>query len=368
MIKQRLTKRFRLIATLSVVLAGLWAIARVGFGTIPGISSAANNAFGWPTNELAQYSAFSATSPTGAVVFTILGRDEPSYFLVIHLVAVAVAIALTLWVVAAMTPLNSRQMSMRLVLLSPWVALLFIFVGSYDPFTIIGFALLLWSWKTNKKLLVVCAGIYLGFQHFEQSVFAVLAAVFIVQALRNKLPRDLLQRRQIVSTFAGIIIGKILLTVILDFGSDSDLFGRSAFWSAEWIRISLVTSANFWAVFLLSLFAGSWALVVATAFSVNRRRQIYFLGGIGICLLPALVTLDHTRVFVMTSMISLTLITIAFARTIETSKSRNVIIVESMAWLIVPMSVWVGMDGTPYLNPAGSIDQFIIFINQFNNL
>ena len=58
--------KFSTITKVLVVLSGVWAIGRVGLSTIPGLSSAANNAFGWPFNELSQYSAFSATSPVTA--------------------------------------------------------------------------------------------------------------------------------------------------------------------------------------------------------------------------------------------------------------------------------------------------------------
>lgn len=359
---------FSLITKILVVLSGLWAIGRVGVSTIPGLSSAADNAFGWPFNELTQYSAFSATSPVGSIVFTLMGRNDPRVFLGMHVVAVVVAVAVMLWWVKLLTPRTTRLMALRLVFLSPWVALLLIFLGSYDPFTVIGFGLLLLALKTNKSILVLLAGLLLGFQHFEQSVFAVIAAFLTAIALRERLPIGYLQLRKFVFTFIGLILGKLLLTLILTLSSSSGAFGRSAFWSAEWIRMSLVTSVNFWSVLLLSLFAGSWGLVVVTGLSVQRRQQFTLFVAFLTCLVPALITLDHTRVFVMSSLMALSIITVAFARSSNSIRPKEFIYVEALAWLIVPITVWVSMDATPYLHPVGSLDQLIIFYNQVLNL
>lgn len=360
--------KFTTIAKILVVLSAVWAIGRVGLSTIPGISSAADNAFGWPFNELSQYSAFSATSPVGSILFTLMGRNDPRIFLGLHVVALVVAVLAMLWWVKLMTPRSTRLMAFRLVFLSPWVALLLIFLGSYDPFTVIGFVLLLLAWKTSKPVLVLGASFLLGFQHFEQSFFAVIAAFLTAIALRERLPAGYIQPKQFVFALSGLVFGKLALTLILTLSSSSGAFGRSAFWSAEWLRMSLVTSVNFWAVLFLSLFAGSWGLVVATSLSVQRRQQFLLLAAFLLCLIPALITLDHTRVFVMSSVMALSIITVAFARSSETFKSKESIYVEVLAWVIVPISVWVGMDATPYLHPVGSLDQLIIFYNQLVSL
>lgn len=360
--------KFSVMALLLVVASVFWAVARVGLSTIPGIATAADSAFGWPSNDLSQYSAFSATSPIGSLIFTLIGNSDPVVFLGLHLVALVAALVLMLWWVAAMTPRSSRLMAFRLVILSPWVALLLIFLGSYDPFTVIGFALVLLSWTYNKTLLIFLAGVIVGFQHFEQSLFAVIAAYLVIVALRDHLPSNFLILRQFLFTLSGLIFGKLALTLILTVSSESGAFGRGAFWTAEWFRISFVTSVNFWAVFLLSLFAGSWGLIVVTTLSVRRKQQATLFAAFVLCLLPAVLTLDHTRVFVMTSMLSLSVMTVVFARSANQLSRKDFVYVEALAWLIVPLSVWVGMDGTPYLHNVGSLDQLIIFYNQVTSL
>jgi hypothetical protein len=368
MASQKVRSNFTVIALALVAASMLWAVTRVGLSTIPGIATAADSAFGWPFKELSQYSAFSATSPIGSLIFTVIGNSDPVVFLGLHVVALVVALVLTLWWVAALTPRSSRLMAFRLVILSPWVALLLIFLGSYDPFTVIGFALVLLSWTYNKTLLILLAGVILGFQHFEQSVFALLAAYLVVVALPDRLPPDFVSPKKILFTLSGLISGKLALTLILTLSSESGAFGRGAFWTAEWFRISFVTSVNFWAVFLLSLFAGSWGLIVVVSLSVRRKQQAILFVAFLLCLIPAVLTLDHTRVFVMTSMLSLSIITVAFARSIDLFSSRDFVYVEVLAWLVVPLSVWVGMDGTPYLHNVGSLDQLIIFYNQVTSL
>jgi hypothetical protein len=365
---EKVRNSFPLIALLLVVASVFWAVARVGLSTIPGIATAADSAFGWPFNDLAQYSAFSATSPIGSLIFTIIGNNDPVVFLGLYSIALVAALVLTLWWVAVMTPRSSRLMAFRLVILSPWVAILLIFLGSYDPFTIIGFALVLLSWTYKKTLLIFLAGVVIGFQHFEQSSFAVIAVYLVIVALRYRLPVNFLSLRQLIFTLSGLISGKLALTFILTVSSESGAFGRGAFWTAEWFRISLVTSVNFWAVFLLSLFAGSWGLIVVTTLSVRRKQQATLLAAFVLCLIPAVFTLDHTRVFVMTSMLSLSIITVVFARSVNQFGRKDFVYVEALAWLIVPLSAWVGMDGTPYLHNVGSLDQLIMFYNQVRSL
>lgn len=364
----QIRRKFSIAAILLVVLTSLWAIGRVGLGTIPGLSSASANAFGWPFNELSEYSAFSATSPLGSLIFTLLGSNDPKVFLGLHVLAVVTAITLTLWWVTLMVPRESRLLGFRLLILSPWVALLLIFLGSYDPFTVIGFALLLLAWNFNRGPMIVVAAGIIGFQHFEQGIFAASAAFLTAIALRERLPAKYIDRRKYLMTLLGLVAGKIILTLILTESSSSGAFGRGAFWTAEWFRISIVTSINFWAVLLLSLFAGSWGLIVVTALSLEKRQKSILFFAFVLCFFPSLIVLDHTRVFVMTSMMALSIITVAFVSSKEIFSKKEFYYVEALAWLIVPVSVWVGMDGTPYLNPVGSLDQLIIFYNQVLNL
>jgi len=366
--KEKVRSQFPVIPLALLVASAFWALSRVGLSTIPGITIAGDSAFGWPFKDLSKYSAFSATSPIGSIIYTFIGKNDLLVFLGLHVVALVVAVVLILWWMAIVTPQSSRLMAFRLVILSPWVALLFIFLGSYDPFTIIGFALVLMSWTYSNTLLIFLAGVFLGFQHFEQAIFSVLAAYLVVVVFRDRIPLKALNSKGLYFTLGGLIFGKFTLTLILTVSTESGAFGRGAFWTAEWFRISLITSVNFWAVFLLSLFAGSWGLIVVVSLSARRKQRVILLAAFFLCLIPALFTLDHTRVFVMTSILSLTIITAVFARSTELFSSRDFVYVEALAWLIVPVSIWVGMDGTPYLHNVGSLDQLIMFYNQVAGL
>jgi len=349
-------------------MAALWAIGRVGFGTIPGLPVAASNAFGWPSNVLSEYSAFAATSPIGAAIFTAIGINDPKVFLLLHMFVAIMAVGLTLWSVFLMLPKGGGSSAFRLVILSPWVALLVIFLGSYDPFTVLAFSLLLLAWRSRHLTVTFLTGVILGFQHFEQSVFAVIAASLTAFALKDRLPPDLSSIKKFLATLGGLVSGKLVLTVILINSPVSEAFGRSTYWTLEWFRISLVTSVNFWAVFLLSLFAGSWGLILFTVSRIERQQRWILFAALIVCLVPAVITLDHTRVFVMISMLSLTLVTIAAFRDSSFAGSKERKLIEALAWVIVPITLWVSMDGTPYLNQVGSLDQMIIFISEFGNL
>lgn len=355
--------RFKYTSIVLVFLSCVWAVLRVGLGQIPGLDSAADNAFGWPNVSLSEFSAFAATSPTGALTYTVLGQRNPHVFLLIHVVAVVIAISLAVMWVRNMSDPEKRNRSTRLVVLSPWVAMLFIFLGSYDPFTIIGFTLLLWSWQNRYSYWSFAAGIFLGFQHFEQAFLGIVGAALVLMAVGDSFDRRYASRRHIIVSLTGVVLGKVLLTLILTMGSDTGAFGRSSYWTLEWIRISVVTSINFGAVFLLSLFAGLWALVIYVYLGTPRKRKHFLILAFLVCFLPAFITLDHTRVFVMVSFMGLMLLIVSVSQRGFKLPRRAGNLIEVMAWIVVPISVWVGMDGSPYLYQVGSLDQLIIFMN-----
>ena len=357
--------RAPLVQAALLLAAILWAIMRVGIGAITGVADAASNAFGWPSNELSDYSAFTSSSPVGAIIFTSIGNSGERFYLLLHAVATLVSIIVILSFVWCMASGLGRTSAIRVTILSPWVALLIIFLGSYDPFTIFGFGLLLWSLRSKSWVLSLLAGFYLGFQHFEQSVVAIVAVSLVIIAVRENLPHRFARREQLIGALAGAISGKIILTIILEKSSDSETFGRSVYWTGEWFRISAITSVNFGAVFLMSLFAGLWGLV-GYVFIRSAVRERLFLGlAFFVLLVPAILTLDHTRVFVMGSMLSLTVLTISVYRNGSEPSGPTIKLLELLAWIIIPISVWVGMDGTPYLHPVGSLDQLIIFVRQW---
>jgi len=99
------------------------------------------------------------------------------------------AIALMcVWVSTSIDLRMQRARGARLMLLTPMTAILFLSIGSYDPYTVIGFALGLFAWRRNSLPLMTLAGAYMGFQHFEQSLVAVTAVGLLTTGLAGGFP------------------------------------------------------------------------------------------------------------------------------------------------------------------------------------
>jgi hypothetical protein len=317
-----------------LVIAFLWALLRSGFTMNPVPADMVAAALAWPDRYGDWMTQFYSDSPLYIIAFKALGLSSNIDLVRLGFSAGVASIAvLTTWMVFA-TECDGAWRAGRLIILSPIPAVIFISIGSYDPFTLLAWGFTLWVWLSGRRWLLVVVASILGFQHFEQTLMGSVALLLSWHAVRHYLPTRL-NRLSPVWTIPGIFVGKGILvaTLLLDGQSAASRSEWLQHYVWEWAKVAIVTGP-----FLLwSLFAGLWALVVAVWLRTeSRRSRLLLLAAFSVGLFATMVSGDRPRVFVLVSAPSLALLVITFIRqTQDSPRERN--IVEVVAWLAPPI-------------------------------
>jgi hypothetical protein len=260
-----------------------------------------------------------------------------------HIVAILLAITLLATWAARNTITGDRWAAARFVLLSPITAVLLITIGLYDPFTVLGVTAGLWAWTHGNKFLLLLAGIYLGFQHFEQGllVLAIWSLAFV--SLREQLPERLMKLRLPLLFLPGLVMGKIILMIALVLQGLPALQGRSSVFS-NYLLTALNAGAGNFPAYVWFSFAGLWLLVIISFLRMTETKsRILMISAIALAVLFSLVTVDTIRVTVIITL-PLALLLIVARRT--NTGSRELVpapVTEGVMWLATPtpMQPWL---------------------------
>ena len=351
-----------------ILLAVLWAFYRVGPQTSIALADDAARARAWPNPELDGLNSYTRTSPIGPILYKLTGSESAGVYISIHLLAIFLAITLiSFWIYRHTTLKLNKVRGVRFMILGPVVGMLFISIGNYDPFTVIGFALALFAWRKNSRVGLIFAGLYLGFQHFEQGFVAIIAWSIAAVALRDLPPLDS-TRWNPIWALPGVIAGKLLLSGIFALSGISSTEGRVAYFTdISWPRMAVTASINHFPVLLLSIFAGLWVIAGYAFFlaTTNRNRLLLILA-LALPALTSVTTLAQSRVFVMTTfpLIATLLLVVLCDKTL--SKQPAVLrSFEVIVWVVVPLHLYVTTtSGQGLLTTTNSLDFFIMLINK----
>ena len=180
----------------SIALALVWAFVRVGPQTTSDIVGDATRALGWPNPDASALQSYNRTSPLGPLLFKALPMHTTGAYLALYAMAFLLAMALlAAWLYLAV-PRTQGSRAVRLIILGPAVAAIFVSMGNYDPFTFLCIALVLFAWRYGGRVALISAGVLLGCQHFEQGFVALVALSLAVMATESLLPENLRNRRQ----------------------------------------------------------------------------------------------------------------------------------------------------------------------------
>ena len=343
-----------------LVAAVGWAVLRVAPGTIPDVAAAAARSAQWPQKDLPEFSAYVRTSPVGQVAYQLGGALGTWEYVLIHALAAVACVALLAWWLAREVPADRRWTARRLVVLSPVAAVLLVFLGAYDPFTVLGVAALLFAWTSGRRWALLLAGTYLGFQHFEQGLIVVTVSTIVALAIGPALGGG---RRTPAWAYLGLLAGKLLLSLALLVATGDAVSGRGSYVVWEWVRPAVVSGLNFGPVLLLSLFAGAWAIVVAGFLRSGTRSRLLLVLAFAVCLVPTAIAADHTRIFVLCSLPGLMMLT-ALVLADPTVSAGEVVLIEALAWIVTPLFVWQASEGFGYVQHTGVLDLYQMFAQQ----
>jgi len=228
-------------------------------------------------------------------------------------------------------------------------------------------AALLFAWRKSSPQLLLVAGTYLGFQHFEQGTFAALILSIGVIALRGILPESLMGLRTPAWALLGVALGKILLSSYLLVAGINPTQGRAAYITdSTWTRLALKESLNDWPTLLTTLFAGAWIIVIVTFMLLKRRRDQAVLAlSLILGLAVAVITLAQTRVFVMTTLALLSvMIVVVFSNSAIINSARAVLGIEIVLWVIVLQHLYISPNFGAHIMPTNALDYGIMFVQQ----
>jgi hypothetical protein len=333
----RSRQRGQVLGLIGVVAAFGWSILRAGPTVTPSLDALVAAAQAWPQRLPGEFEAFYADSPLGLLVARAVGSGSTTAYLwtsALALVLVACCWALWAWLNA---PSSQRWRAARLAVLSPVVGVLAAWLGFYDPWTMLAWAVVLFAWLSGSRALLAVSGGLLGFQHMEHGLLGLAALLLVWVAVRPGLP-DRLRATNPGWAAIGVVAGKaVLLLVLVSAGSSAS--GRTSWlgtYLADWTKVAVNTGP----MLVWSLFAGSWAIVVAFWLAdSSRRTRTLLAGALIVGLVATLLSGDRPRVFVLVMAPALLLLTIAYLQRREGNRTE-LRLVETVVWLAPAVTLW----------------------------
>ena len=278
---------------------GVVALVRalsVGVWTTPNVEQwvrFASDPFGTPPVDPA--AAFITGSPTGPLVAHAVGADTTLTYALVHLTALAVAVALL--VVMGRRWLGDRTTNLLVVLLfaSSLSAVLVTWLGQPDPFVLLGLSAIALAAAAPPHVqlaLAIGGGALAGFTSFEQCFAAV--AVLAVASWGHDRPGD---RAAVLGAAVGLVLGRLALA---GFHAASDVATLSR---ADWARAhgAELFLERFLAnlpAYAFSILGAGWLLVgdAGRRLAPLGRGPAPFVAAGAMVLGVGVIALDQTRV------------------------------------------------------------------------
>lgn len=351
------TTRAAVVSFLVALMALLWSAYRSGIGIYPALTWQWTAIESWPQRSSEAFQGYISDSPTGPILAKLLGLSSQNQYVFVHLLAsLIVVLLLASWAFTQFENSHEKWMAVRLSFLAPISAVLFTWIGTYDVFTALGWAIALYAYTSRRRLLIFASGIFLGFQHFEHSLFALAILAITILALGDR-PLRTLPPKPLWWMVGGLLLGKAFLGAIFII-SGQGATARSE-WVTTFVRDWTIAGINIGPQLLWSLFAGFWVLVLAVFLGLRAHRPRYLLSAaFTLGLVATFLSGDRPRVFIIVMFPALMIALVAYiANSRDSPRERK--LVEISIWLAPPIFFW----GSFVFN-SNSLDLFIMTVNQ----
>ena len=279
----------------------LWVLWRTGPGKVPGVETFDQIARGWPTPDfpVTPQTAYVLRVPLGQIVYGVLPREGTGTFLALHLAClIGTGVLLLVWMCRRLGA-RAGMVAAGIVVLSPVTAVLLLWIGMYDAWSVLTWVLLLMA-LTRGAPWQLAAGALAGMQNFEQVVVGMLMLLLV-----PRLPAAVGLRPRGLWLLGGAVAGKVALEAYLR--SVGAAPGSRLSFLSDWDTFSHLvgtTLAN-GPLIVWSALAGLWgfALVaLVTSWSGwSRREQAQLVLAVLAWVGASVITADHTRVLALTS-------------------------------------------------------------------
>lgn len=286
-------------AALVLAAVGFWVLWRTGPGTVPYLTRFEEIARAWPHSQVEDYEGYVLRAPLGQLLYRQLPHSVRVYLLV-HLLALGVSFALLLLYLLRRHGIGRGTVAAVVVIASPVVAVLLLWVGLYDAYSFLVIVLLVTSLRSG-FVVQLAAAFVAGFQDFEQVIVGVLLVLLLPE-----LSRTVSWRPRPFALFGGLVIGKTALEAYLHaVGAPGGSRLSFLLDDPSMLRNTLVTTGQTAPLILMSALGGLWvfALPWLTAgwpgWSAQRRWRLVAFSAVWLG--SGVLALDHSRVLALVS-------------------------------------------------------------------
>ena len=296
----RRLSRNRLAGLLGTCVAvALWVLWRTGPGEVPYLDMFESTARQWPTAPLPADSQYVLREPLGQILYRVLPVHGVGVYLALHLVCLlGSALLLATWLCRRLGR-DSGLVACMVLALAPVTAVLLLWIGMYDAFSILAWVAVLIA-MGRRPGWQLAAGVLAGFQNFEQ-----MGVGLLMVALVPQLARSVGLRPRMPQLLGGAVLGKVVLEGYLHHvGAGS---GSRLSYLERWDVFSgLLGSASSDAPLLVwSALAGLWGFALKALYESWDGWTAQQRTGLVLAVLlwfgSATLSADHTRVLAMTS-------------------------------------------------------------------
>lgn len=277
----------------------LWVLWRTGPGKVPNPEIFEIIARGWPTIPMGPETAYVLRVPLGQIAYGLLPREGTGTFLALHLACLfAAGLLLAGWLCARLG-LRAGLVASAVLALAPVTAVLLLWIGMYDAFSILAWVFVLIS-LDRRGPWQFAAAVLAGVQNFEQ-VAVGLFMLLMLPALTRRAGLD----PRAAWLLPGAVIGKIGLELYLR--SVGATPGSRFTFLADWDTFShlLGTTAANVPLIVWSALAGLWGFALTALLRCwpgwSRRQRVQLVLAVLAWAASSTITADHTRVLALTS-------------------------------------------------------------------
>jgi hypothetical protein len=242
--------------------------------------------------DTSPYAIAVSQNPIGYIVWNFLNLETLEQWFILHFIVLSFSVVLVFLFFFAELNWNSAIVASALFCLSTVFAVLFSWVGSYDAWTFLGMVILLHAWRLGSTPLLFFSVTYLGFQHYLQALFLLVASVLAMKYFGRALSKI-----QIVSLVIGLHFGKMVNDFYVEvdearFGLLENMQALEVWLTWKVQGFPYFVYSIFGPLILMFLYQNEWVRLKSKA-GIKLVLISFF-----VALIPAVITNEPTRPFV----------------------------------------------------------------------
>lgn len=276
---------------------------------------------------------------------------SPAKYLALHAIAAVLSIFVGYLIISKRYSGTTLTVSISIFAILPVNAAIFYWIGMDGVLV----CLFMTSLLVKNTFLLALLGIFIGMQHFELGIVAVLT-LFTFEILIRKQKTDGKSVVEIATLLLGVLIGKVFLIIIFRFSGIVLQENRFTL-GIENFRHNLVVHVRFLPAAIFTMFGVLWILILKME-STTRKA---FLIASAIPVLTSLFVWDQTRVLQISSTL-LVMRAVVLNETLLKSLSFQELRYLLFAWLIVPW-IWIWQ---AFLGSVTGYDIMYLYSRVFN--